>query len=200
MNDGFGTLIDWAGAAAEGVSSTNGRGILAWCIGGVLLWSGTGKLRTPTTASLTMSDFGVTKRPQRWHGQILGAIEATLGVALLLQVWPFIFGATAAVLFVTFVLLISRSLARDEEFSCACFGEASASLSMATLGRALVLTGAAAIYAVSASQSGLSFDLYEVLQAIGGMSIIAIAYLASQSLRAYGAGTVLKNAMLARTI
>lgn len=125
-------ILDWPWLATGPLPS-----IGVWLLVGILLWSGTVKVRHPRLAASAMVDFGVIRVPRRLYGSLLGGAE--LGLALLLITIP-LQGllATSGILWI-FTGAIARSLLHGKRFACFCFGDNERPLSRVTLGRTSLL-------------------------------------------------------------
>jgi hypothetical protein len=116
----------------------------------VLLWAGLLKVWEPGAASVSLVRFGLLRRVRPVAGRGAGAVEILAGAVLLARpFWPVSYLLPVALL-VLFTGLLGRALARDEKFSCACFGAATDEIGVATLARtaallALALTALTAV-------------------------------------------------------
>ena len=154
---GFQLIWDGLRGAADGVTSPEGAGVVAWILGTVLAWSGVSKLREPRLAAMALVDFGVTRHLRTSLGVALGAVELLLGTLVVASIFA---GSTAEAvaagaasgLFCLFAVLLARSLRRGAEFPCRCFG-GEASVSARTLARAVLLAVLATGLAVTAASS-----------------------------------------------
>lgn len=156
-------------------------------IGILFLWSGIAKLRDPEAASTAIVHFGVMKSdPGPSWGFLLGAVEAALGIALLLRLGGVATPILGFGLLALFTVLIARSLLRGARFTCACFGSASEVISRITLVRTCVLTAGALLaiaYSISAQREIVSGARLVGLQTVGAIGLVAsatIAYRLSQ--------------------
>lgn len=146
--DGFDELYSWLASAGGALSGNAAVRAAMWVLAGVFVVSGLEKLRRPVLASLAMADFRVVRRPSARTGLALSGTELALAGALIagaiLGEAPLTASALAAGLVLsTFVVLIARSLRREDRFDCFCFGPGGAPLSWRSLVRTLALTAVA---------------------------------------------------------
>lgn len=123
----------------------------AGSLGSLLGLSGGQKIISPFPASLAMVRFGLVRRVNPAFGRTAGIVEALVAVALLAaptSPWPLL---AAAGLGALFIVVVSRSLFAGKSFPCACFGNRSEPISVATLVRAACVFLAAASLAIVAS-------------------------------------------------
>ncbi|WP_309081505.1 MauE/DoxX family redox-associated membrane protein [Zhihengliuella sp.] len=112
----------------------------------ILLYSAWGKIRTPEA---TLEAFDAFRLPRwtrrRWLARMLPVGEAGLGLALLLAPGWWFTGAVAVsvALFGAFWWLVAAAVGRREEASCNCFGKAASRMTVHTVRRNQMLTGAA---------------------------------------------------------
>jgi hypothetical protein len=152
---GFAGLAD----AAAAIASADGHHLAVAAIASTLAWSGAVKLRQPMPAAWALVDFRVVRHVRRCAGLALGLLEAGVALALIAALAA---GATpttaaagaAALLFAAFAAAIGAALRRGASFDCACFGAEDTPLSAFTLARAVLLCGASAVLAATASTAG----------------------------------------------
>jgi len=117
-------------------------------IGLILLWSGSTKVKDPSGTAEAIASFGVLASPSKLLAYLLGVTELSIGAGDLgsIAISPLVervFASATAVLFASFVVLISRSLAKGERFPCHCFGADERPLSRLTLLRTALLASIA---------------------------------------------------------
>lgn len=114
----------------------------------VLVVSGVQKLLRPGPAVDAMRSAGLPAPPRPWPGWVLGAVEASVGLA----VFAVPTGATSAALAATylglaaFVVVLRR---RDASAGCGCFGRADTPPTVAHVVLDLSSAGVAALAAVA---------------------------------------------------
>jgi hypothetical protein len=153
-----------------------GAYVVAGVLAAVFSVSGTHKLRRPYAAALALRRFGLLRRPGKVAGRLAGTAEAVAAVAVAVRPgrWP---GYVPVMLLsALFLIVIARSLARGEHFSCHCFGEHGGRLSGWSLGRAVVLL----VLAVSAAWAGRDTGVSTQIAGLCvGVCLTALAFLAA---------------------
>lgn len=152
---------------------------LAWVVASTLLVSGLVKLRTPMNAARAIRDFGLTSRVHIMHGVLLGGLELSIGLAILLLPSSRLPLIAATLLFACFVALISRSLADGESFSCGCLSTSDDRIGKHTLIRATLLLLAAlfSAFTVPGTPSGAIEVITAASIAAAAMSIWTLSRL-----------------------
>lgn len=112
----------------------------------VLMVSGFSKLRSGTWPALA-AEMG-TPRPVI---VTLPAFEAMLGLALVLQVQPMVFGGIATALFAAFTAVIAVRYARGDRSPCNCFGGKESPINRWTIARNASLVVIAVLATVTSS-------------------------------------------------
>lgn len=142
-------------------------------VAAVLLAAAATKLRAPQAAAIAMQHFGVVRRAHLRYGRLLGLVEASVGVAVLVLLsspWP---AAAAALLFAAFAFFIARALGSGATFACGCLSSREDEIGVPTLIRALVLA-LVALGATAAPVAGLAFD--DVAPAAAGAAALGGMY------------------------
>ena len=129
---------------------------------------------------MTMVDFGIVSRVQPVFGWLLGLVELSLALALILQIFPRFTLSLTALLLWFFAALIARSLWLDEAFACFCFGDADSELSGWTLARTSALAILATIVALASVPANLQLSFQNsTLQATVAWSLLGTIVLVS---------------------
>jgi hypothetical protein len=142
-------------------------------VAGVLLTAAVVKLRAPQAAAIAMQNFGVVRRARPRYGRLLGLVEASVGLTVLVlrsSPWP---AAAAVLLFVAFAVLIARALGRGATFACGCLSSKEDEIGIPTLVRALVLA-VVALGASAAPVVGIAPD--DIAAAAAGAAALAGIY------------------------
>lgn len=186
--NGFEILFSLVNDFYRFLTGATGYGTVLWFLAAIFAWSGLVKLRRPTSAAMSMVDFGIVHRVQPALGWSLGAVELSLAVVLALKLYPQLTLLLAAMLLWLFTIVIARSLWRGDTFACFCFGETDSELSRWTLLRTGTLALLATLIASAPvpPTSGFQFSL---LQAIIAWSLLGITVLGSNVLRLLRWGT-----------
>lgn len=157
-------------------------GLARWFLAGVFAASSIPKLRRPSLAAMAIVDFRVSRRVRPGWGMTLGAFEAILATSLAARIALGLAMTASALLLWLFAALIARSLLTGQRFACFCFGETDSELSTWSLLRTTGLAVVASIMVPAAvrAQPGAGFAQRDVVQAIGGLSLLAIVTLVSR--------------------
>lgn len=151
-----------------------GACVAAGVLAAVFAVSGAGKLRRPYAAAVALRRFGLLRRPGKPAGRLAGAVEAAAALAVAVRPggWPGY--VPVALLLTLFTVLIGRSLARGERFSCNCFGEHGGRLSAWSLARTVTLLALAAGAAWAGRDTGAGV---QVTGMCTGICLTALAFL-----------------------
>jgi hypothetical protein len=181
---GLQILLGWLAQGWQAWLDTHTQTILLASLGLVLIWSAIAKLRQPVLAALAIVDFGVLKRADRWVGLMLGMLEFSLGVVLLVGLVPHIAAAGAFVMFVAFTALIGRALRHGKAFACYCFGDASAKLSRLTLFRSAALATTSGLMLMTLLMHPLDLtartSAEAILHGVSAMALVAGVFVFTQ--------------------
>lgn len=118
---------------------------IQWLIGSTLVYSGAQKARRPRDFAYIVANYEIgPPRLARVFGYALIPLELLCGIALLLGLAAPIALATAAILFLVFILGAGVNVYQRRQIPCGCFGNQE-QVSVTTLARlALLLTLSAA--------------------------------------------------------
>ncbi len=163
----------------EAIGAINGPGVghvLGAFLGFVFLMAGTLKLRNPLAAADALLHFGVLRTVRPRGARLLGGIELTMGLGLAAQLRA-VAGVSLGFLALS-MLLIGRSLLRNERFACSCFGLHPAPITWLSFVRTASLTATALVVTVSPESSANRVDGY-VVPAVLAASLLAVVVLTS---------------------
>lgn len=135
-------------------------------LAGIFIVSGLSKARRPLRAALALRNFRVIRRVRPGIGRLVGAIEFAAAVAVLIAPWAWGAYLPVDALLTIFVILIARSLARGEDFACACFGETGSHLSTWSLLRTGGLLAMALGVSVASTQNSFNIGVVEHIRGI----------------------------------
>lgn len=122
-----------------------------FCVGGVFVVSGLGKLadREGTVAAMSRYPF-LPRGSGGFLGRVFPYLELVIGVMLVLGLLARVAAVGAVLLFVVFTALVVYDLTRGQQQSCHCFGRISAErLTPIAVVRNLLLLGLSALVAAS---------------------------------------------------
>ncbi len=109
-------------ALASVIGSDQVVGAAILVLVGLLGWSGAYKLARPAMAAAALQNFRVVRDVRSSLGRLLGAGELTVALALAVPVTRPAGAVTAAILCLTFTVLIANALRSGLQFRCACLG------------------------------------------------------------------------------
>jgi len=113
--------------------------VVAGIFAGLFTLSGATKIRRPYAAATAIHHFGVLSSIRSLYGRILGAVEITLALSLVIAPMSTASFAAIACTLATFTYLIAHALRSGSSFACACFGDSQEKLSQRTLVRSVGL-------------------------------------------------------------
>lgn len=167
--------------ALDALRDASVGGAIAAILGSVLLLSGGIKLRNPLPAAIALVNFGVARRVRPAWAYILGGLEVTVGLSLILRIaWP-VPALAALTMFAGFFTAIASALLMKRQLECACFGEANAPLGLPTLARAVLLVGLSVMATAASLQPLSSQDALS--ETVTGVALLAILVLLSAAWR-----------------
>lgn len=152
-------------------------------LSGVFLISGISKIRRPELVAMSMVDFGIADAVHPRFGRGFGALELMLAVMLVPSgLWSgrlsWLTPTAVAMLLWSFVVLLARSLISGHRFPCHCFGNDESALSGWTLGRTIVLAGAATLAALetrtTGANPGAAEAILELICAMAALSVVGL--------------------------
>lgn len=144
----------------------------SWLLFWVFSVSGVAKLKDPHGAAQAIANFGITSTSANsMGGLVLGAGEVGLAAGLALAPVRGYAIVGASILLLLFSMLLARSLARRETFSCSCFGKSSAPISYKTFLRTGVLAALAILAAAMHTSAVVPVPDELVASALGLASV-----------------------------
>jgi hypothetical protein len=179
MGEGLNALLALGEGAASAMTHPPGSGIAIFFLALIFAWSAAAKLREPHRAALAFVDFGVSDRVRPALALALGGGEALLALSIAIAADQVIPLAAAALLLGIFGSLITRSLLAGKRFSCFCFGDEDAQLSVWTLARTVALILLAGLLVAAAiarplHEGGTQGRALEVVAAVALVGMIAL--------------------------
>lgn len=140
--------------------------------------SGIAKLSHPEATSAAMIRFRLVTQASPLLARLLGAVEVLLAAALVVSPDEPVPLVMAALLLMTFAVMIAGALRRGDSFSCACFGQSDRPISPSTLLRTSILLALTVLLLIAGP--GEANDVTQRLSGalIGGLVICSVALVA----------------------
>lgn len=149
--------------------------VLEGVLAAVFAVSGLTKVSHPYQAALAIRNFRVLARVRPIAGRLTGAIELSAATAIIAGAHYWFSYTLMIALLMTFVFLISRSLARGDRFPCACF-TARDQLSFHSLLRSVVLLAMAGYASVATAVHSQSLSAEQQIAGIAAGLCVALCY------------------------